>query len=108
MVRRLDELCPKSSLFRQDYRIDKIHYSFCWFGILKVLCILSRFRLFGQSRSISFQSGLLRMPIRLLSNVWLMACVLVCSLPVYTQTAAADKPPIVDAQLRQTLVENII
>ena len=48
------------------------------------------------------------MPIRLSINFLLIAFVLACSSPIYCQTVAADKPPIVDAQLRQTLVENII
>jgi hypothetical protein len=32
---------PKVASLDRIYRIDKIHYSFCWFEILKILYILS-------------------------------------------------------------------
>ena len=38
----------------------------------------------------------------------LVVCVLVCSSHAYCQAAPADKPPTIDAQLRQRLVDNIV
>ena len=45
---------------------------------------------------------------RLTSLLSVLLSVLACSLPGYCQPATADKPPVIDSQLRQRLVDNIV
>ena len=46
--------------------------------------------------------------VRLQVYSWVILCVLVYPSTAFSQTAPADKPPVIDAQLRQKLVDNII